>query len=668
MGYPLKKSEVVGAVVRPSSPASIAKPVPSDGRLASAVLAPATGPNLSADDQIAAERRFAIIEPLISPNKFVLLWFECGNKKGAVVERVSKDHNVKRSTIYNWLKAFNAGGLPALVNKDRNDKGISRSFKKAAMEFFLAAAMPKHGEYGALSVREIYRVYNEERVWRDAHVGKRLSQLQAEKYARYLDEDRRLKAEARLSEASYATFVRWFNRIPATIRVMSRNGGEDYSKTQEILSFRSLSTLKPLDYVVMDHRQLDLFCLVPARDGGHAGWKLARPWLTAAIDMRTRKWLAWAIVESPSSDSIASVLKKTFLEHGLPSALYWDNGKDFTCEWFEGKTRRRAATFRVPELHEGIRGVLETLNVRVHHAIVRRARSKIIEPNFVNTANFDRSLPTWCGHKPTARPERFGELLDQHERWLRGEVKETVFKPISEIAWLYDEFLRTLNERDHTGEGMQKFTPTGRGWMCPNECWERLIGSVTRRWAPPDVIQFCFRKRRENTVRNGDVKVTFLGRDYHYRIAGKPTRLMALNGQKVELGYDPYDMGTVAIYHAGCFIGLAENLELRKMGEQEFVQDERERRAARRDVRQLIREVHSVVPVPTAEERAFRRIEVAPSRREPQRATVACEIPENIAAAIEAVRNDRDVKVEARQVEVVRAVEVDDDAEFNFFS
>ena len=56
-----------------------------------------------------------------------------------------------------------------------------------------------------------------------------------------------------------------------------------------------------MDYVVMDHRVLDIFCLVPVR----GGWKLARPWLTAAIDMRTRKWLAWGIFETPSSDAIS---------------------------------------------------------------------------------------------------------------------------------------------------------------------------------------------------------------------------------------------------------------------------------------------------------------------------------------------------------------------------
>jgi hypothetical protein len=68
---------------------------------------------------------------------------------------------------------------------------------------------------------------------------------------------------------------------------------EAYANTQEIFSFRDLTALKPLQYVVMDHRQLDLFCIARVHP---RGWKLLRPWLTAAIDMRTRKWLAWVLV------------------------------------------------------------------------------------------------------------------------------------------------------------------------------------------------------------------------------------------------------------------------------------------------------------------------------------------------------------------------------------
>ena len=282
----------------------------------------------------------------------------------------------------------------------------------------------------------IYRAYLEERAWRAAHADTPLlGDFEQHKYHKYLDpESSKLSAAAQLPEASYETFRNWFNRIPEIVRVMGREGEEAFSNSQEVISFRDLKELKPLDYVVMDHRRLDIFCLVREK----SGWKVIRPWLTAAIDMRTRKWLSWCIVESPSSDSIASVLKRCILDWGVPAACYWDNGKDFKCEYLEGRRSKSGPAYRLDEMTPGVRGVLETLGIRVHHAIVKRARSKIIEPNFLNVANFDRTLPWWCGHTPSARPERFDALVTQHEKWLKLEAKESPFSLIGDIALLYD--------------------------------------------------------------------------------------------------------------------------------------------------------------------------------------------------------------------------------------
>ena len=173
----------------------------------------------------------------------------------------------------------------------------------------------------------------------------------------------------RLNSASYATFLRWYERIPEVVRTMAREGGEAYQNRHEIISHREISATEPLEYVVMDHRRLDIFCLIPER----GGWTLARPWLTAAIDMRTRKWLGWVICETPSSDSIAATLKQVFLQFGLPKEVYWDNGKDFRCEWLEGKHVKSEDRRRVGELDPAWRGVMGTLGIRVRHAIVRRA-------------------------------------------------------------------------------------------------------------------------------------------------------------------------------------------------------------------------------------------------------------------------------------------------------
>lgn len=641
--------------------------VESVGQMALALTTP-DGPHLAPEDRAEAERRYQVIEALVCPDRHRGIWAQSKGRKTQVVEFLAKHHKTKTRTIYNWLKAWKAGGLPALVTKRRADKGKPRAFNDAALDFILAAALPRKGAYGALSVSEIHRAYNEERAWRAAHANDSLSEFDRRKYARYLTDRLRLRPEAQLPEASYETFRVWFQRIPDVVRVMAREGEEAFSNTQEIISFRALSEIQPRDYLVMDHRVLDIFCLV--RSG--AGWKLARPWLTAALDMRTRKWASWAIIEQPSSDSIASVLKRGFLDHGLWKAVYWDNGKDFTCEWLEGRRRRNGSAFKVERLAEGMRGVMETLGVRVHHAIVKRARAKIIEPNFRAIAEFDKTLPFWCGHRPTSRPERFDELVKQHERWEKGQAAESPFPTIEQVAALYDEFIESLNERAHTGEGMQKITPTGRGWMCPNECWEKLTRGMEVKRAPEEVIQFCFHKRRRLTVRNGELRPSFHGKAFHYRLENQ-VQLMPFNGREVEIAYDPHDLGTAAVYYEGRFLGLASNVELRRMGEAAFVADERNRRASRREVKRMIDAAHQAAHVPDAQERAVRRMAVRPARLLPAGADAPAPIPPAIVAASEAARREQEFSFEeAGKVDVVALgreayTDDDEDGEFQFF-
>jgi hypothetical protein len=314
------------------------------------------------------------------------------------------------------------------------------------------------------------------------------------------------------------------------------------------------------------------------------------------------------------------------------------------------------------------RGVLETLGVRVTHAIKYRARAKIIEPNFVRTSDFDRSTPWWCGHKPGARPKRFEALLEQHEQWLAGHG-EAAFPTIRQVAKIYSDLLADeLNERELQGEAMQKVTPRGRGWMCPNEAWEILIRDVELKSVPAEVLQFCFAKRKTVTVKHAEVHSTFGGYDYHWRLSD-PRNLMALNGQQVEFAYDPGDLGTVALYYQDRFLGLAENVELRRMGEQDFVQDERDRRRQRRDIKDAIEDVHRTVPMAGVIERQARRAEVRPSRIEPSRTVSPALLPAAIVEAAQAKAADDSFSFSAvdAALPVAGAAEAPVDDNFEFF-
>jgi hypothetical protein len=622
--------------------------------------------NFGADDKAEAERRFAIIEPLFFPNRFPEIWRDCAGRKLAVVSKLAARHGCKARTIRRWAMQYKRHGVQGLVNRDRSDKGVRRKLNKAARELIRALAIPKSGVFGTLSGSEMFRAYEEERAWRDGRIGSVLAGSDVQKYAYYLDMDGRLLENARLPRLSCKTLRACVSDIPEAVRTLERDGEEAYRNTQEIISHRAIGDIGPLEFCVMDHRLLDVFARVPVR----GGWKLACPWLTAAIDFRTRRWLGWGLFEVLSSDSIATVLKKVFIEYGVPQNAYFDHGRDFTSEFLEGKQIRREQTGPVGELDPTWRGVLGTLGVRVVHAIVRNARAKIIEPNFTRVANFDKQLPEYCGHRPSERPERFGLMVKQHEAWVQGGRPESPFRTIQEMAALYDAALLDLNERPLQGEGMKKHTPNGYGWKTPAECWDELIPHIERRTGRTEDFHIVFSKRRELIVKHGEVAVSFGGERFHYRLEGEPTQLMALNGQLIQIAYDPQNLQQVAVYWRDRFCGLAHCIPLRKMGEDLFVADEKQWRAMRRDIKARVKAIHDCIPVASPEERLTRRREILPARLGAFATETAVQFPSPIADAIAAERAEAEFSfADAAPLGIVatEAPAADDSDEFHFF-
>jgi hypothetical protein len=107
------------------------------------------------------------------------------------------------------------------------------------------------------------------------------------------------------------------------------------------------------------------------------------------------------------------------------------------------------------------------------------------------------------------------------------------------------------------------------------------------------------------------------------------------------------------------------------MGEDGFVEDERNRRAARREVKKFIEAVHKAVPVADPETRLARRAETLPSREMAPRVSAPARVPGAIVEAEQQAREDRTFSfddVEPAAIEVVkRPAANEDDGEFRFF-
>ncbi len=374
------------------------------------------GPRMSAADREVVNFRFQVIEPLVDRRKHWQIWRFCSDSAVEVVKHQAARHKrtvhktgeqrpLSWRTVYDWWQRYRGqkfsdrSGLEALVDRSRRDKGCKRKLNEAGQDFIVAMVLPfwdgKDG-YGELSAADVHAAYNEELAWREEHAGTVLQAEDRKRLKKYCSPIGRLSKSALLPHIHYETVRKVIAALPKSLLVRARSGPERFEATQVAYSYRAIEKLAPMEYVVMDHRRADLFCAVRSGKGETGGWELIRPWITAAIDMRTRKWLGWRIVRTPSAGSIASVMKRVFLDHGLPQSFYWDNGQDFECFWLDG--------------------VLKDLGIPVTHAKVKNARAKVIEPNFKPLAAWERTTPWWGGHKPSARPERLADRVREFEQ------------------------------------------------------------------------------------------------------------------------------------------------------------------------------------------------------------------------------------------------------------
>ena len=637
----------------------------STGQLALDLVRP-DGSNLEEADRKQAEGRYEVIAALIEPKRFRPLWAQCDGKRTKVRDELAKQHGVSPRTIHNWVQRYlgtdldayeGIRGLTALVDNDRKDKNQPRLMNHTAFDLLLHLMHPEERRSGQLTIAKAWKTYNEERLWRLENQGKVvLGDEDVERLAKYLTEENILCAEAQLPKVSYWTFRAWWRNLPAAGIRLGRRGLESFLNTDVQVSYRNYLKLDPLEFVVMDHRQLDLTCQVPERRGRGREWKLGRPWVTAAIDMRTRRWLAWKIVEQPNSASIAAVLKRVFLDHGLPKNFYWDNGQDFECGWLDA--------------------VLTDLGVNVTHSLVRRARAKMIEPNFKALAQFEAETPWWCGHKTEARPESHEKLVEQYRRWEKqgrdAQKADNPFLNIEEVGTLYNDLFTYLNDQPHSGHGMQKTMPDGWSWMSPDECWRDLIGGKVLERVPTNTLLFMFRERRQVKVRHAQVEMSYHGTKFIYNPAPDvdPMTLMHLNDKKVELAIDTLDLQTVAVFYRSRFVCLVENMALRGMGEEAFKEDEANRRRAYLFYRDYIQAAHEQVRLPGPVERLRRRAasREAVAESPEQRPEVTVAYPEAERAVAAAAGDGFAFSRSTARVESVVVEEDPEDSEFEFFT
>ena len=637
-------------------------------------------PTALSEEQLAwARYRFSIIEPLVSGAWATMIGDEIEGVKvrsksdlvRAYARRTwlkpnGRTEQYSESGIYKILRRFREGGMAALANDERSDKGTTKltlPMQDMVIAAYCSGGSAKYPE--KRSVAQVCRMVAQERELRALRhaQGQLLDDLAARGFKPYTDaQGNPAPSEFYLfppiSDGSIARFLRG---IPKAMQVFSREGEDRYKAKCEPYILRDYESLRPMQYVVFDHRRCDIFVLY--KKNGRL--VLMRPWETVALDMKSRMVLASVMCETPSALSVASCVRQIVLKFGKFEHAYLDNGKEFTAQYIDGKGLREGQPYRQdfdgPDF-DSTRGIFGQLGIQVVHAHPFNARGKIIEPSFRNPAYYERTLAGACGNRPPNRPEFLADWEKEFRRWDPNTQPDNhPFMSYERFHALKQHFyFEDYNRRPHTGRGMNERSPE-------QVMREEYIDLGMARMVDPRALDLLLQKRRLRTVAQGGTLVArFGGEDYVFT----HPNLFLLQGREVETSYDPYDLGEMTVFHDNRYICTARCQMLHGMGEREIEEPIKEQRRILRDMRRALDYRHSITSLPSPAEHVAiaRELVAAKGLTAPlslEGTAVTDRLPERYEEAVAAAEDGTDSFFTA-EFPSIAAEEVEPEAEIRF--
>jgi hypothetical protein len=400
-----------------------------------------------------AQMRLQIIQPLLDYRAELpgarMLWMQDGTPVSSfsrMVQFTSESTGISAATLYKWLANYKEGGLPALADRQRADKGKSRFFQQYPKAAWLAA-------YLYLDERMSATVCHEA-ILRDLQI------LQ-------------IPAEA---APSYETVRAWLSQMPAALTVYARQGRKAYRERMAAYLRRGYTDVYANQVAVMDHMIHDVECANDIYDNVELGAPI-RIRLSAMIDYRSRLFLGASWAWEGSSRAIAATMRRAIYRHGPPEQIYADNGKDYRkvakgalpgylresplapVGWWKQELEQIAAT-----------GFLARLGIAVTHCIPYHPQSKHVE-RFFRTLHerFDKVWPTYTSGNPFTRPDATSLAMMEHRRLVRAGRADESRHPLASVfitaclGW-FEEY----NATPHSGEGMEGASPLEVFEACQN--------------------------------------------------------------------------------------------------------------------------------------------------------------------------------------------------------
>lgn len=330
---------------------------------------------------------------------------------------------------------------------------------------------------------------------------------------------------------SYTTVKKYLNSIPSDVVSKHRRGKKYFEHTVLPAINRDPRDLEPLQIVESDHHQVDVACKFP--DG-----RIGFPWLTAWMDVRTRKIVSWVLVSTPNSDSINISFRQLVLKYGIPDNVHLDNGRDYKSRVFTGDGRKNWAWGKKVEVRHNkpvFEGIYADLGVNILWAQPYNAKSKMIERYFKTfRTEFSVDFDSYRGKNVQERPEGLQDKINAGDVISYEELKEAIHKYIDHE---YNE------QRQHRGLGMENNTP--------NQVYYAL--SKKRRTVHEDELMLlCSSYSKPKKVRDDGIQA-FQGAWYW-----SEEIITKYKGKMIKFRYAEDDLSKIYVFnYEGEFLGIA---------------------------------------------------------------------------------------------------------------
>jgi len=332
---------------------------------------------------------------------------------------------------------------------------------------------------------------------------------------------------------AYTTIRRLLNAIPEPVKLLRREGQKAYRDKALPSILRDPSDLMPLQIVESDHHQIDIAVIWP---DGRVGFA----WLTAWMDVRTRKILSWCIVSKPSSDSINISLQELIIKYGKPEMVHLDNGKDYRCKLFTGKGRKKWVEDDIKVTYDAaLEGIYNDLGIKTSWAKPYNAKGKIIERAF-KTFRTEFSV-FWRGYR--------GKDVTEKPENLKDEWRTKNLVNLDTLKKGVQCFINDYNAvRPHSGKGMEDRTPDAVFFE---------LKKSKKAVRVEELALLCSRVNEKTVEKNG---IHFMG-DWYIN----EKIMFEYLSRKVRFRYNDDDISRIFVFDLnGRFLGVMEKYNMAK--------------------------------------------------------------------------------------------------------